>query len=90
MLQGCCSYWERQPCQAAAACHSLVFRQRAHGTSTALLILPFCPSLPCTPPCCLHTLLAADFGQEKAVSVQGLDAAAVQNKLKELISAFRV
>lgn len=28
-----------------------------------------------------------DFGQEKAVSVQGLDAAAVQNKLKELIKA---
>jgi hypothetical protein len=34
--------------------------------------------------CCSHT---TDFGQEKAVSVQGLDAAAVQNKLKELIKA---
>ncbi len=31
--------------------------------------------------------LTADFGQEKAVSVQGLDAAAVQNKLKELVKA---
>jgi hypothetical protein len=37
------------------------------------------------PPLC--RLLLADFGQEKSVLVQGLDAAAVQNKLKELIKA---
>jgi hypothetical protein len=29
----------------------------------------------------------ADFGKEKSVSVQGLDAASVQNKIKELIKA---
>jgi hypothetical protein len=32
-------------------------------------------------------LCRIDFGQEKSVSVQGLDAAAVQNKIKELIKA---
>jgi hypothetical protein len=31
--------------------------------------------------------MPADYGQEKSVSVQGLDAAAVQNKLKELVTA---
>lgn len=48
--------------------------------------------LPCLCVCSvLHHVLCTnthtDFGAEKAVSVQGLDAAAVQKKLSELVKA---
>lgn len=70
------------------------------GKSARLSRVPPCPGLAGAKGlavCCAHVLLLsscspvllrhADFGQEKSVSVQGLDASAVQNKIKELIKA---
>lgn len=73
--------WHNKPCQhcSSSGTTRLVQHLQLAVTPHCLLNLPLC--------CTIVLCAPADFGAEKAVSVQGLDAAGVTKKLQELVKA---